>query len=123
MSSSPIVELLGSPQVVVGFGATTLVLLATTFFYLKKNNEGSNGRGAASSSSALEKAEELDSEVRRLFDCRSMKIQCFTQDMLTFFIPSFSVCDDFYLYRNIPEDTSQSTTALKPAQPKCSPNK
>ena len=66
MSSSPIIELLGSPQVVVGFGATTLVLLATTFFYLK-NNEGSNGRGAASSSSALEKAEELDSEVRRDF--------------------------------------------------------
>jgi len=62
-ASSSIAELLGSPQVVVGFGATTLVLLATTFFYLK-NNEGSSDGGAASTSSALEKVEELDSEVR-----------------------------------------------------------
>lgn len=61
-TSSSIAELLGSPQVVVGFGATTLVLLATTFFYLK-NNEGSSDGGAASTSSALEKVEELDSEV------------------------------------------------------------
>ena len=61
-ASSSIAELLGSPQVVVGFGATTLVLLATTFFYLK-NNEGSSDGGAASTSSALEKVEELDSEV------------------------------------------------------------
>jgi len=60
-ASSSIAELLGSPQVVVGFGATTLVLLATTFFYLK-NNEGSSDGGAASTSSALEKVEELDSE-------------------------------------------------------------
>ena len=89
MSSSPIVELLGSPQVVVGFGATTLILLATTFFYLK-NNDGSNG-AAASSSSALEKAEELDREVRLLFaivflQCIIYEIQFCPQDMCSLFI-------------------------------------
>jgi len=64
-SSSSLAELLGSPQVVVGFGATTVVLLATTFFYLRSsdNRSGSAGRNAASSGSALEKAEELDREV------------------------------------------------------------
>lgn len=62
-SSSSIAEALGSPQVVLGFGATTLVLLATTFFYLR-NNEGSSGRGEASSGSALDKVEELDTQVR-----------------------------------------------------------
>lgn len=67
MSSSSIAELLGSPQVVVGFGATTLILLATTFFYMKNNGGNgsgvSSGGGAASTGSALEKVEQLDSEV------------------------------------------------------------
>jgi len=70
-SSSSLAELLGSPQVVVGFGATTLVLLATTFFYLRSsdNRAGSAGHNAASSGSVLEKAEELDREVSEAEKC------------------------------------------------------
>jgi len=69
MSSPSISEILGSPQVVVGFGATTLILLATTFFYLKNNRDedtgagASAGHGTAPSSSAVKKVDELDREV------------------------------------------------------------
>lgn len=138
-SSSSIAEALGSPQVVVGLGATTLVLLATTFFYLK-NNEGSSGRGESSSGSALDKVEELDTQVRSVSVLLSISFviqlqftnftKFCTQEINAhfFFLAFHGHCILLYiarfsLSRNIPEDTSQSTTALKPAQLKCSPNK
>jgi len=69
--SASLMEYLGSPTAVAGFGATTLVLLGTTY-YLVSKNEGSGGRSGGSrrrSSTSnggmnghVEKVKELDRE-------------------------------------------------------------